>query len=166
MQPFNTRNWYEYLTQWQQQLVEVTGKLINKYEDGDQEYLVDYSFLVFPMAKAYEGFLKKLLFDFSLIDQQTYEGKLFRIGRALNPHIPSDQHDEYWLYDDLAKYCSKDTADKIWKAWLYCRNRVFHFFPKDTGLLTYNQAIEKVLQLDRAMAEAVTCYRDSNHDHD
>jgi hypothetical protein len=163
MQPFNTRNWYSYLTDWQQQLVEVTGKLLRQHEDGDNEYLVDYSFLVFSMSKAYEGFLKKFLYDFELIDQETYEGRLFRIGRALNPQIPQGQRDQYWLYDDVIELCSEETADNLWKAWLYCRNRVFHFFPKDKGLLTFNQAVEKIQQVDRAMAAAVQCYNHNNN---
>ena len=29
----------------------------------DERVLTDYSFLVFPVAKAYEGFLKKLFFQ-------------------------------------------------------------------------------------------------------
>lgn len=158
MIPFNTRNWYSYLTKWQRQLVEVTAELVARCEQ-EEEYLVDYSFLVFSMSKAYEGFLKKILYDFELIDERTYHGRLFRIGRALNPNIPQDQRDQYWLYDDVSRLCSQQTAAKLWDAWLQCRNRVFHFFPKDKGLLTYNEAVQRIKQVDQAMGAAVECYR-------
>ena len=46
----------------------------------------DYSYLVFPFAKAYEGFLKKLLLDLQLIKESEYHGDRIRIGRVLNPN--------------------------------------------------------------------------------
>ncbi len=158
MTPFNSRNWYSYLTGWQKQLVEVTQELVRRYQK-DKDYLVDYSFLVFSMSKAYEGFLKKFLYDFNLIDRNTYEGHRFRIGRALNPDVHKRQRDQYWLYDDVARLCSPETARQLWMSWLECRNRVFHFFPKDKGLLTYKQAVKKIEQVSAAMSAAVACYR-------
>lgn len=165
MTPFNTRNWYPFLTSWQKQLVEVAGKLIRQAQKKE-EYLVDYSYLVFPMSKAYEGFLKKFLYDFKLINKSTYEGKRFRIGRALNPDVAKQQRDQYWLYDDIARLCSDQTAQQLWDAWLFCRNRVFHFFPKDKGLLTLGQAIHKVERVSRAMSAAVACYHRRQSDQD
>jgi hypothetical protein len=159
---FNNRVWYQYLTPWQRQLVQVTAKLVKQHADGNQDYLVDYSFLVFSMSKAYEGFLKKFLYDFDLIDKETYEGRLFRIGRALNPDIPKGQRDQHWLYDDVIQLCSERTARDLWQAWLQCRNRIFHFFPKDKGLLTYNQAVQRIRQVDQAMQQAVQCYNHNN----
>ncbi len=157
MQYFKNANWLTYLTDWQIQLIEVTDHLIQEY-DKQQDSLEDYSFLVFPMSKAYEGFLKKFLYDLSLIDQATYEGHRFRIGRALNPDVAKEQRDEYWLYDNIVKICSLETARQLWKAWLKCRNRVFHFFPKDKGLLTYEQALSKIDLVSRAMSVATKCY--------
>ncbi len=160
MKSLNLNNWYSYLTSWQKQLIDVAQNLITQHAE-EQDFFKDYSFLVFPVSKAYEGFLKKLLFDFNLIDQATYEGHRFRIGRALNPHVAKDQRDQYWLYDDVARTCSPETAQKLWSAWLNCRNRVFHFFPKDKGLLSYQEAIKKIDQVSQAMSAAVACYRDS-----
>ncbi len=159
MQPFNTRNWYRFLTPWQQQLVQVTAKLIDQHQPNkdNSQYLVDYSFLVFSMSKAYEGFLKKFLYDFKLINKKTYEGRRFRIGRALNPAVSKNQRDQYWLYDNVVQLCSKKVAQDLWEAWLYCRNRVFHFFPKDKGLLTYEQALAKIYRLSEAMEQAISC---------
>ncbi|KUK79482.1 MAG: hypothetical protein XD95_0351, partial [Microgenomates bacterium 39_7] len=94
MSIFSGENWYQYLTDWQIQLADVTSKLLQIHQQ-DQEPLVDYSFIVFPMSKAYEGFLKKLFFDMKLISQETYEGHRFRIGRALNPDVSPNQRDQY-----------------------------------------------------------------------
>lgn len=159
MQPFNTYNWHQFLTDWQRQLIEVTEKLIKQHHPKQQDtQLEDYSFIVFPMSKAYEGFLKKLFYDLGLITKATYEGRRFRIGRALNPDVVKHQRDQYWLFDDVARICSPKIAKRLWKAWLLCRNRVFHFFPKDKGLLNYDQALAKVQQVAEAMQSAVACY--------
>jgi hypothetical protein len=154
---FSQENWYHYLTDWQVQLVEVTDQLVEQYS-FNQEELVDYSFLIFPMAKAYEGFLKKFFLDLRLIDRETYEGRRFRIGRALNPDVSINQRDRHWLYSSIEEVCSPETAAQLWKGWLQCRNKVFHFFPKDKGLLTYEQAVKKIEQLNLAMSTAVECY--------
>ena len=157
MSIFGEENWYQYLTDWQIQLADVTGDLLQLHQE-DQESLADYSFIVFPMSKAYEGFLKKLFFDMKLISQETYEGHRFRIGRALNPDVSENQRDQYWIYDDLERVCSPEVAKQLWEAWLHCRNKVFHFFPKDKGLLNYQQATEKIEELNSAMKAAVECY--------
>ncbi len=153
---FSSENWYSYLTDWQRQLVDTTSKLI-KQQENNNDYFVDYSFIVFPMAKAYEGFLKKFFLDLRLISVETYEGRRFRIGRALNPDVSYNQRDKYWIYDDVSRYCNGNVARQLWDAWLHCRNRVFHFFPKDQGLLSLADAKSKVEELNLAMREAVAC---------
>ncbi|KUK79099.1 MAG: hypothetical protein XD95_0609, partial [Microgenomates bacterium 39_7] len=62
------------------------------------------------------------------------------------------------IYDDFERICSPETARQLWDAWLHCRNKVFHFFPKEKGLLTYQQASEKIEELSLAMKAAVECY--------
>ena len=155
---FSKENWYNYLTVWQRQLVEVSSKLLKQF-DSDGDDMIDYSFIVFPMAKAYEGFLKKLFLDFGLISQTTYDGRRFRIGRALNPDVSVHQRDKYWLFDDVARVCSQQVARQLWDAWLHCRNRVFHYFPKDQGIINLKEAQEKVEEINLAMRSAVACYQ-------
>lgn len=157
---FSSENWYSYLTDWQRQLVETSSKLIAQQE-ANKDYFVDYSFVVFPMAKAYEGFLKKFFLDLKLISNETYEGRRFRIGRALNPDVSQNQRDKYWIYDDISRYCSEKVARQLWDAWLHCRNRVFHFFPKDQGVISLAEAKDKVQELNLAMRVAILCYQ--NH---
>lgn len=122
----------------------------------------DYSFIVFPMAKAYEGFLKQYLFQLRLLSPETYHDKRFRIGRALNPDLRNHQRDEQWLYDDVVRLCSEKLGRLLWDTWLQCRNRVFHYFPASSQQLTLVQAGEYLVLIANAMSEAYRCQRDSH----
>ncbi len=148
--------WYLYLDPTQKELVKLSLQLYER-EKQQQHGYADYSFVLFPLSKAYEGFLKKYLFDSGLISLKTYEGTRFRIGRALNPDINPNQHDDRWLFDDLAKVCGADVSRQIWDAWLKCRNRVFHFFPKEEGLLPLDEIGRRMQLLIAAMEAAIAC---------
>lgn len=149
-------SWYAWLSEDQQQLVEQTHSMIARERDDVQEHF-DYSYLVFSMAKVYEGFIKMYLLRFELIDEKVYNSKRFRIGRAINPDIRKSQRDEYWLYDDVEQLCGQEVARQLWETWLHCRNRVFHYFPQKVSFLSFAQALECVLQIEEAMEAAVSC---------
>lgn len=117
----------------------------------------DYSYIIFPLGKAYEGFLKKFLFDLDLITQEVYEGTHFRIGRAMNPDISESQRDEWWLYDDVVNFCGPELARKLWNAWIECRNHVFHYFPKDRNDLTLQQVETKIEFLTEVFETTLKC---------
>jgi len=142
-------DWYQYLDECQKKLVAVSFSLLNKKEVLSD--LEDYSFIVFSMSKAYEGFLKKVFFDLYLINKETYEGRRFRIGRALNPDIRANQRDADWLYDNVATKFGKETARQLWDTWLVCRNRVFHYFSDCTQFLSFDEATERVKMMEEAM---------------
>jgi hypothetical protein len=156
MAAFVSESWYLYLHPKQQRLVRLAYYLYDREEQLESR-LEDYSFIVFPMAKAFEGFIKQYLYDMQLIDQKTYEGKRFRIGRALNPDLSDRYRDEFWLFDDLTQECGRELAQNLWDVWLLCRNRVFHYYPKEKNSLTLEQAQEYLEQLGNSMAEAVSC---------
>ena len=139
MKDFSGKPWWNYLDKVQQDLIKQSLYLVEDEEKRPQA-LTDYSFVVFPAAKAYEGFLKKYLFVQGLINVQTYEGRRFRIGRSLNPDVHMDQRDEFWLYDDIVRICGDQTAREVWDVWLKCRNQVFHYFVKDPKQLSLEQA--------------------------
>lgn len=120
-------------------------------------HLADYSFIVFPISKAYEGFLKKYLLSIGVMSQAQYESKHFRIGRALNPDISNDYKDEQWLYDDVAERCGEDVAREIWQTWLECRNQVFHYFPSKKGTLTLAETRAKLQQVMSSMQLVFAC---------
>lgn len=156
MQALTLSTWFIYLSPWQQKLVKTALTLLER-EEKTKSHLFDYSFIVFPMAKAYEGFLKKVLLDLGLINQATYEGNRFRIGRALNPDLPDHYKDEYWLYDNLAKKCGPDATRFAWDTWLSCRNRIFHFFPKEKAQLDLVEAKDRLQMMAKAMEQIVIC---------
>lgn len=104
----------------------------------------DYSFVVFPAAKAYEGFLKKLFLDLKFITDADFYGKHFRIGKALNPSLPKEIRHE-GVYDKIIKYCQGHTlADKLWDAWRLSRNLTFHWFPNEKNAITIEEAGERI----------------------
>jgi hypothetical protein len=141
--------WYQYLELGQQLLVETSFTLLERREFLTD--LKDYSFIVFPMAKTYEGFLKKVFFDLHLIDRGTYEGRRFRIGRALNPDIRNHQRDEDWLYDDAVEYFGEDVARQLWDVWLVCRNHIFHYWPDGKQELTLDAAEKRLVMMVEVM---------------
>lgn len=116
----------------------------------------DYSFMVFPFAKVYEGFLKKLFFEIGAIDEHAFRNDRFRIGRALNPQLEKDlRHDES-VYDRIADLCGgSELPELLWKAWKRGRNKIFHFFPSEYKPLEYGEAVEIVSEIKKAMKKAL-----------
>lgn len=149
---------FMYLDSWQQQLVRLAMTLYRR-EQATNTHFLDYSFIVFPMAKAYEGFLKQYLLDLDLITNDTFQSKRFRIGRAMNPDVRPSQRDDLWLYDDLAEACGPQLARELWNTWLTCRNRVFHYFPDRESGLSLDQAGQYLRMQFDAMEKAFSCQR-------
>ena len=150
---YSQETWFKFLTKEQQILVEVSYQLFN--DSINHQQLSDYSYIVFPMAKAYEGFLKKMLFEQRLIPEPVYLGKKFRIGRSLNPDVRSDQQDQYWLYDDLVNIFGEGLSRQIWETWLKCRNQVFHYFVKEPKMLTIDQAGQDLEMMRSTMGQTI-----------
>ncbi|PIR61843.1 MAG: hypothetical protein COY81_03425 [Candidatus Pacebacteria bacterium CG_4_10_14_0_8_um_filter_43_12] len=156
MRYFLDRSWFSQLPKEQQKLLELSIVLYER-ERQLASQLTDYSFIIFPVAKAYEGFLKQYLLQIELISQTTFEGRRFRIGRSLNPDVRYDQRDQYWLYDDVARLCGEKLAHDLWEAWLSCRNRIFHYFPLHNVTLTLAEVGDKLGLLDVTMDQAFNC---------
>lgn len=156
MQLFVHRPWFPQLPLEQRELIELTIVLYER-EQKMESVLTDYSFIIFPVAKAYEGFLKQYLYELGLISQKTFEGKRFRIGRALNPDIRESQRDEFWLYDDVAQMCGQDMAKSLWQTWLECRNRIFHYFPSKNIKLSLSAVEMQLTLLDETITAAYQC---------
>jgi hypothetical protein len=153
------KDWLSSISNKQRNLIEISIELYERELSNKGKKFADYSFIVFSMSKAYEGFLKQKFFELSLIDKHSYEGKRFRIGRALNPDVHEQSRDKYWLYDDLENMCGASMARELWDSWLVCRNRVFHYFPKDTNNITLDIAGKYILKLSSAMESLVQCKR-------
>jgi len=154
-QGFLSSDWYQYLDQDNQALVRTAVKLVvNKDLLGKME---DYSYIVFLFAKVYESFVKKYLLAKGLIDEQLYNSKKFRIGRALNPDVSVNHRDEWWLYDDVLKHCGETVAKSLWNSWLEGRNRVVHSFPGEPSLYSLEKMQQKVLAIVDTMNLAASC---------
>ncbi len=139
MQPIPTI--FSQLDPYQLELIQLSYILLEK-EESHPNGISDFSFIVFPTAKAYEGFLKEYLLKAGFIDKETYMSRRFRIGRALNPDLHTQQQDERWLYDDLSHAVGSDLAREVWDTWLTCRNHVFHYFPEHNKRVSLQQARE------------------------
>ncbi|MGD8744020.1 MAG: hypothetical protein PVJ52_00305 [Candidatus Woesebacteria bacterium] len=115
----------------------------------------DYSFVVFPAAKGYEGFLKTLFLDLGFIKEDDYYGKRFRVGKALNPHLDKRYRKKESVYDKMVDFCGgTDLADVLWRAWKKCRNILFHWFPNEKNAISFKEAKGKVGIILNAMDEA------------
>ncbi len=124
----------------------------------DRKKISDYSYVVFPFSKAYEGFLKKLFLDLDLIKEDAYYGDEIRIGRILNPNY---MHEHENVFERL---CAPpggghEFADRMWKVWQNGRNKVFHYFPHNFRKLSIDEAQEIIDELIEVMTLAVeSCY--------
>lgn len=155
-----SKSWWGYLGEDIQKLLGTSEFLYSVVEGwgadlpGGKEKFDDYSFIVFPAAKAYEGFLKKLFLSLGFISEEDYFGKHFRIGRSLNPSLPKKYKREN-VYEKLVKYCGgSELADKLWDTWRLCRNLTFHWFPNEKNALTLSEAKNRINMVINAMDEA------------
>lgn len=149
----NKKPWWDYLSEDLQESLELSFKLADMSALWSKRFH-DYSFIVFPAAKAYEGFLKKLFLDMGFIREADYSGKHFRIGKALNPDLEEKYKVDGWVYDKLADYCKgRELPDKLWKTWRESRNLVFHWFPEEKNVVSHAEAVERLLMVVAAIDE-------------
>jgi len=135
--------WWTYLDEDLQGLLRESALLVNRVGKWS-EHFHDYSFVVFPAAKSYEGFLKTLFLDMGFITKDTFYGKRFRVGKALNPALEKRFRDES-VFDKIVNYCGgEELANSLWDTWKSCRNLLFHWFPNEKNTITYKNAVEKV----------------------
>lgn len=156
MDAYENSNWWRYLTEPMRDLAGQSFALLEREGGKAGEYKYhDYSFVVFPMAKAYEGFLKKLFYDLGLINNRQFSGDRFRIGKALNPNLPK-RYQWDWVYDKLALAChGEETPLLMWEVWKKARNRIFHFFPDHHELISLDQARELIWEIQKAMENSL-----------
>ena len=153
-----TQEWYINLQLWQKDLVRTSLELFAREERMNSSF-DDYSFVVFPMAKAYEGFLKQYFYDLGFITRETYLDKRFRIGRGLNPDLNPSRQDEQWVYGRVREACGEETGRLLWNTWLECRNQLFHYYPESLRKLDLHDASVCIQMLAHAMESAIACER-------
>lgn len=160
LEQLKLKSWWGYLGEDIQKLLSTSEFLYEVVEGwgadlpGGREKFDDYSFVVFPAAKAYEGFLKKIFLDMGFITQEDYFGKHFRIGKSLNPSLPKELKNGS-VYEKLVEHCSgPKLADDLWEAWRVCRNLTFHWFPNEKNAITLSEAKERIERIVSAMDKA------------
>jgi len=136
---FKTSDFWFYLSQNQKDLINEGLYLMNDVIKNHAYQFKDYSFLVFPFAKAYEGFLKKLFLDVKFISHLDYISDHLRLGKLLSPNLVNKLK-ERSLYKKIKDKAGQDLADKIWNAWKLGRNQVFHYYPHNLKALNFSQA--------------------------
>jgi len=143
------------------------SELLPLFEDGDRllestlstpstSAYSDFSFIVFPFAKVYEGFLKKLFLQIGAINEYQYNNDRWRVGRALNPQLEKDLRHTESVYDRIVEHCGgQNLADTLWRVWKMGRNQVFHFWPGRSKALSLAEASEIVREIEKAMESAL-----------
>ena len=151
--PRDSKLW-EYMPDEIRDLIEDGEVILNfVFDNKDKAEISDFSFMVFPFAKAYEGFLKRFFLDIGMIKEDEYFSDEIRIGRILNPHYRG----KHSIYEKLSRYKGegKNVTLKLWKTWKQGRNLVFHYFPHNFRKLSYDQSLNIVNMIVDAMANAV-----------
>lgn len=142
MNTLHDKVWWNYIEQDLRELLKISYHLLAVAKTWD-ESIHDYSFVVFPAAKAYEGFLKKLFLDLEFISEGEFNGKRFRIGKALNPNLEEKYRKKISVYDKISNYCGgSKLADQLWDTWKNSRNLLFHWFPNEKNAISLERAEE------------------------
>jgi hypothetical protein len=122
------------------------------------DHISDYSFLVAPVSKAYEGYLKDFFLKIKIIDKYSYESDRFRVGKTLNPSL---RYKRFSIYQKLINLDDKgeELAEILWDAWKFGRNEIFHFFPNKIRNLTRNEAEDRIVLLLQAIIKSGEFYQ-------
>jgi len=141
----------QYLSQHQQELLNDTQIILKRLELHDG--ISDYSFLVSPVAKLYEGFLKDFFLRINIISEVEYDSDRFRVGKTLNPSL---RYKRFSVFQKLADYdeSGEELAEKLWDAWKFGRNEIFHYFPGSYKNLNKQEAEERIDLLLKAIIQA------------
>lgn len=147
----DSRLW-EYLSDSQKQLIQ-DGEFLANDADKHSDEPTDFSYLVFPIAKTYEGFLKQLFLDLGIIYPRQYYSDNFRIGKALSPNLAKIIKTS--AYRQVMNHYGEQLADSLWETWKKGRNLVFHYFPHNYRRLSKEQALDLIHNIISVMKMAV-----------
>lgn len=145
---------WQYLSPEQRKLAEDGQLLIDDRKLHPNEQLSDYSYLVFPFAKLYEGFLKQLFRDIRVIDERDYKSDHFRIGKVLSPNL-AGRLGRRSAWAQIEQRFGSELANRLWNTWKEGRNLVFHYFPHNYRALEFSQAAALTESILRTMDAAV-----------
>ena len=152
MNPELFKNAKVFLKNDQDQLIDDVENILKYLQ---QNHINDYSFVVAPAAKAYEGYLKDFFFDLEIINEYDYHSDRFRVGKTLNPSL---RYKRYSIYKKLADMHEdgEKLAEKLRSAWKQGRNEIFHYFPGNVKKLTLAEAIDCITLILKAIIDSGT----------
>ena len=139
-----------YLSQTQKDLINEGQYLMNEVIQDHAYRFKDYSFLIFPFAKAYEGFLKQLFKDVGFMSHLDYISDHLRLGKLLSPHLIMKLGDKS-LFEKIRLNGSRELAETIWKTWKLGRNEIFHYFPHNIRAVTFDEANRTIINILETM---------------
>jgi len=142
--------YWQYLSQNQKDLITEGEIIMNDVMRNHSYRFKDYSFLVFPFAKAYEGFLKQLFKDIKFISHLDYISDHLRLGKLLSPHLIG-KLGERSLYKKISDQTSPEFAEKIWNCWKEGRNKIFHYFPHNLRAISFEEAETIINDITKTM---------------
>jgi hypothetical protein len=144
---------WSYFSQTQKDLILEGQYIMHEIIEDHAFQFKDYSFLIFPFAKTYEGFLKQLFKDIGFISHLDYISDHLRLGKLLSPHLIT-KLGERSLYRKIERTGGEELASRIWKSWKLGRNEVFHYFPHNLKAVSFTEAGKVIEELVSTMEEA------------
>lgn len=149
----NSQLW-KYLSDGQKGLVSTSLFLLEDIKSHPDTRLTDYSYIVFPISKAYEGFLKQLFLDRRFISKNQYESDHFRIGKALSPNLQYHLRAKS-VYFKITEKCGVEVSEKLWQMWKRGRNLIIHYYPHNYQAISLHDAETMVYDFLKTMGEAI-----------
>lgn len=146
---------WAYISEGQKELAQDGMLLVSDRSAHPNQSLSDYSYLVFPYAKLYEGFLKQLFRDLGIIGDREYKSEHFRVGKVLSPNLVRMLRGKS-AYSAISEQFGRGLADELWTIWKQGRNMVFHYFPHNLRRISYAEAMEIIIGIVVVMDHAVT----------
>ena len=146
----------KYLSNPQDKLVNDVATILSRIATGDS--ISDYSFVVSPISKAYEGYLKDFFLKLHIIDDESYNSDRFRVGKTLNPSL---RYKRFSIFQKLADFDDKgeDLAEQLWDAWKYGRNEIFHYFPNSIKSIDREAAEDRIYMVLNAIIKSGEFYK-------
>jgi len=147
-----TSDFWQYLSQGQKDLIREGQYLMEDIIKDHVYQFKDYSFLVFPFAKAYEGFLKQVFKDVKMISQLDYISDHLRLGKMMSPNLIG-KLGERSLYLKIQKKAGVELSENVWSIWKKGRNQIFHYFPHNFKAVTFEEARLTINEMIKVMEE-------------
>jgi hypothetical protein len=144
---------WDYISPHQKDLI-ISGNYLLDYFTSNSLNILDFSFIIFPFAKAYEGYLKQLFLDVNFITEEEYESDYLRLGKLLSPNNSNAQFDTTSVYNKIRDTVHVTLAKKVWITWKKARNEVFHYFPHNYKQVGYGEALQHIHEIKQIIEES------------